>query len=126
MLERSVILITLFLGKPPGCSLPVISVHSFVVNRQLIFLDQRKRKNSRRNNFIAKSSRKNGTAHAQKRKDIIKRHHSCVITLARYYHLREYILFLTVCIVCVSMCSKQLTCKANNSVIGTGGRSYTS
>ena len=32
ILSLSVILTTLFLGKPPGGSLPVLSVHSFAIN----------------------------------------------------------------------------------------------
>ena len=39
MLGRSVILITLFLGKPPGGSLPVLSAHYFASNRQLALLE---------------------------------------------------------------------------------------
>ena len=49
----------LSLSKPPRGCLPVLSVHSFVINRQLLVFNQRKRKNGRRNIFMAKSSRKN-------------------------------------------------------------------
>ena len=59
MLGQSVILATLFLGKLPGGNLSVFSVHSFVINRQLIFLNQGKRNNDHRNFFMTKSSRKN-------------------------------------------------------------------
>ena len=48
----------LFLGKPPD-SLPVISAHSSASNWQLLFLNQRKRENGRRNVFMTKSPRKN-------------------------------------------------------------------
>ena len=40
-------------------SLPVLSAHSFASNWQLLFLNQRKRENSRRNVFITKYPRKN-------------------------------------------------------------------
>ena len=40
-------------------SLPVLSAHSFASNWQLLFLNQRKRENGRRNAFITKSPRKN-------------------------------------------------------------------
>ena len=40
-------------------SLPVLSAHSFASNWQLLFLNQRKRENGRRNVFMAKSQRKN-------------------------------------------------------------------
>ena len=46
-------------GEPPGGSLPVLCVHSFAINLQLLFLNQRKRNNWRRNIFMTKSSRKN-------------------------------------------------------------------
>ena len=59
MLGRSVILTTLFLSKPPRGSLPVLSIHSFAINQQLLFLNQRKRKNGRRNIFMTKFSQKN-------------------------------------------------------------------
>ena len=55
---RSVNLATLFLGKLLG-SLPVLSAHSFASNWQLLFLNQRKRENGRRNVFMTKSPRKN-------------------------------------------------------------------
>ena len=54
---RSVNLATLFaslLG-----SLPVLSAHFFASNWQLLFLNQRKRENGRRNVFMTKSPRKN-------------------------------------------------------------------
>ena len=41
-----------------GC-LPVFGVHSFASNWQLLFLNQRKRENGRRNYFMSKSPRKN-------------------------------------------------------------------
>ena len=59
MLGRSVILATLFLGKPPGGRLPVLSAHSLAINWQMLFLNQWKRKNGRRNIFMIKSSWKN-------------------------------------------------------------------
>ena len=59
MSGRSVILSTLFLDKPPRDRLPVLSAHSFAINRQLLFLNQQKRKNGRRNIFMTKSSQKN-------------------------------------------------------------------
>ena len=40
-------------------SLPVLSAHSFASNRQLLFLNQWKRENGRRNVFMTKSPRKN-------------------------------------------------------------------
>ena len=40
-------------------SLPVFSAHSFASNWQLLFLNQRKRENGRRNVFMIKSPRKN-------------------------------------------------------------------
>ena len=40
-------------------SLPVLSAHSFASNLQLLFLNQRKRENGRRNVFMTKSPRKN-------------------------------------------------------------------
>ena len=40
-------------------SLPVLSAHSFASNWQLLFLNQRKRENGRRNVFMTKSPRKN-------------------------------------------------------------------
>ena len=40
-------------------SLPVLSAHSFASNWQLLFLNQRKRENERRNLFMTKSPRKN-------------------------------------------------------------------
>ena len=40
-------------------SLPVLSAHSFASNWQLLFLNQRKRENGRRNVFMTKSQRKN-------------------------------------------------------------------
>ena len=40
-------------------SLPVLSAHSFASNWQLLFLNQRKRENGRRNLFMTKSPRKN-------------------------------------------------------------------
>ena len=52
---RSVTLTTLFRGKPPS-SLPVLIAHSFTSNWQLLFLNQRKRENGRRNVFMTKSS----------------------------------------------------------------------
>ena len=55
---RSVNLATLFLGNPLG-SLPVLSAHSFASNWLLLFLNQRKRENGRRNVFMTKSPRKN-------------------------------------------------------------------
>ena len=58
MSGRSVIISTLFLGKPPRGRWPVLSAHPFAINWQLLFLNQRKRKNGRRNNFMTKSSRK--------------------------------------------------------------------
>ena len=48
----SVTLATLFLGKPPGASLPVLSAHSLTIYWQLLFLNQWKRKNGARNIFI--------------------------------------------------------------------------
>ena len=53
------VLSTLFLGKPSRGSLPGLSIHSFAINRQLLFLNQQKRKNGRRNVFMTKSSQKN-------------------------------------------------------------------
>ena len=47
------------MGKPPGGSLPVLSVHSFAINEQLLFLNQQKRMNGHRNIFMTKSSQKN-------------------------------------------------------------------
>ena len=44
----SVILTTLFLGKPYGHSIPVLGLLSFAINCQLLFLNQRKRKNGNR------------------------------------------------------------------------------
>ena len=41
---RSDILSTLFLGKPPRGRLPVLSAHHFAINRQMLFLNQWKRK----------------------------------------------------------------------------------
>ena len=58
MSGRSVILSTLFLGKLPQSSLPVLSAHLFAINSRMLFLNQRKRKNGRRNIFMTKSSRK--------------------------------------------------------------------
>ena len=56
---RSVNLATLFLGKPHRLgSLPILSAHSFASNWQLLFLNQRKRENGRRNAFMTKSPRK--------------------------------------------------------------------
>ena len=49
---QSVTLTTLFLGKPPNA-------HSFASNWQLLFLNQQKRKNGRKNFFMTKSPRKN-------------------------------------------------------------------
>ena len=46
-------------GKPPRCSLPVLGIHSLAIHRQLLFLNQRKRKSGHRNIFMTKSSRKN-------------------------------------------------------------------
>ena len=40
-------------------SLPVLSAHSFASNWQLLFLNQRKRENGRRNVYMTKSPRKN-------------------------------------------------------------------
>ena len=40
-------------------SLPVLSAHSFASNWQLLFLNQQKRENGRRNFFITRSPRKN-------------------------------------------------------------------
>ena len=40
-------------------SLPVLSAHCFASNWQLLFLNQRKRENGRRNVFMTKSPRKN-------------------------------------------------------------------
>ena len=51
---KTVILTTLFLDKPPRGSFPVLSVHSFDINWQLLFLNQCK-KNGRRNIFMTKS-----------------------------------------------------------------------
>ena len=48
MSERTVILSTLFLDRPPRSSLPVLSAHSFAINWQLLFLNQWKRKNGRK------------------------------------------------------------------------------
>ena len=58
MSGRSVIISTLFLCKPPRDRLPVLSAHHFAINLQMIFLNQRKRKNGRRNIFMTKSSQK--------------------------------------------------------------------
>ena len=46
-------------GHPPSSSLPVLSIHSSPINLQLLFLNQRKRKNGCRNIFITKSLQKN-------------------------------------------------------------------
>ena len=54
---RSVNLATLFLGKPPRQF--TNTAHSFASNWQLLFLNQRKRENGRRNAFMTKSPRKN-------------------------------------------------------------------
>ena len=54
----SVTLTTLFLGKPPW-QLTLFSAHSFTSNRQLLFLNQRKRESGRRNFFMTKSPWKN-------------------------------------------------------------------
>ena len=55
---RSVTLTTLFLRKPPR-QFTSVSTHSFASNWQLLFLNQRKRENGRRNFFVTKSPRKN-------------------------------------------------------------------
>ena len=55
---RSVNLATLSWASLLG-SLPVLSAHSFAINWQLLFLNQRKRENGRRNVFMTKSPRKN-------------------------------------------------------------------
>ena len=55
--ERSVNLATLFLGNPPRQF--TLRAHSFASNWQLLFLNQRKRENGRRNIFMTKSPRKN-------------------------------------------------------------------
>ena len=55
---RSVNLARLFLGKLLG-GLPVLSAHSFASNWQMLFLNQRRRENGRRNVFITKSPWKN-------------------------------------------------------------------
>ena len=57
--DRSVILTTLFLGKPPAGSEQVLSEYSFAIIFFSLFLNQRKRKNGHRNIFITKHSRKN-------------------------------------------------------------------
>ena len=54
-----VILGQFFLLKTPTDSLPVLSVHSLVINLQLLNLNQWKRKNGHRNTCSFKSSRKN-------------------------------------------------------------------
>ena len=54
-----IILTTLLLGKLPGGSFLVLSVHSFAINWRLLLLNQRRRKNGRRNIFVTKSLRKN-------------------------------------------------------------------
>ena len=59
MSGRSFILTTLFLGKPSEGNLSVLSVHSFAINQQMVFLNQGKRKNGHRNIFMKKSFRKN-------------------------------------------------------------------
>ena len=40
-------------------SLPVLCAHSFAINWQLLFLNQQRRENGRRNDFMTKSPRKN-------------------------------------------------------------------
>ena len=61
MSGQSLTLTIMFLDKLSSGSLPVLSVHSFaiMINRQLLFLNQRKRKNGCRNIFMTKSSQKN-------------------------------------------------------------------
>ena len=54
-----VILTIPYLCKPPRGGLPVLSINYFTINRQMIFLNQLKRKNGRRNIFTTKSSPKN-------------------------------------------------------------------
>ena len=49
----------ILMDKPPGGGLPVPSVHSFTINCQLLFLDQRKRKTGSTNMFMARYSKKN-------------------------------------------------------------------
>ena len=61
MSGRSVILSTLFLGKPLRGMLPVLSAHPFAINWQMLFPNQHKRKNGRRNIFMTKSEHDCGT-----------------------------------------------------------------
>ena len=60
----SVILTTLFLGKPPGGRLPVLSAHSFAIDN-CFFFNQRERKNGCRNTFMKECARCGGQFRGQ-------------------------------------------------------------